>query len=177
MLNFLKVFTLFSVVTLSAPLWPLSVSDSMFLDQKSEVGPQPIKSITGKPLPVKSLTSKTLPGKKSVLPPDWARCPQYWPTALAVGWKRKDLKTLDMLMYRESRCQPGAYNKSDPVGGSRGILQINGFWHKILTQQRIMTLPEDLHDPKVNLRAALVIYNIQQNHDGKGWAPWASSLK
>lgn len=163
MLNFLKVFTLFSVVTLSAPLWSSSVSDSAFLGQKPEVDFQPVKN----------LTNKTLAAKKSVLPAKGARCPQYWQTALDVGWKRKDLKTLDMLMYRESRCQPGVHNESDPAGGSRGILQINGFWHKILVQERIINLPKDLYDPKVNLRAALVIYNIQQNHDGKGWAPWA----
>jgi len=109
----------------------------------------------------------------AVRPPSWAKCPDYWPLARKVGWKHGDMAILDKVMYKESRCLPEVFNGSDPVGGSRGLTQINGFWHKILRRADIMDSPRDLYDPEVNLRAALLIYTLQKETTGWGWSPWA----
>ncbi len=160
MVHLLRVFAMFAVGVLSAPLWGSSglkvvsgpatdhmVSEIKFVDQA--VSPGPISS------------------------PSWAKCPQHWETARLVGWKRKDMKILDRVMYRESRCLEKVHNPSDPMTGSRGLTQINGFWHKILRQHGIIGSAADLYDPETNLRAALLIHSIQAADTGWGWSPWA----
>ena len=107
--------------------------------------------------------------------PKSAKCPQFWGTALQVGWKWKDLTVLDKIMFRESRCSPTAFNSKDPSGGSRGLIQINGFWTPWLRQQGVLGRPEALFDPKVNLLAGLHIYHYGINRYGNGWGPWRSS--
>ena len=110
--------------------------------------------------------------------PKSAKCPQFWETAQKVGWKRKDLKTLDMIMFRESRCIPSAFNAKDPMGGSRGLVQINGFWTPWLHKQGVLSPPkasQGLFNPAINLLAALHIYNYGVDRYGEGWGPWRSS--
>ena len=107
--------------------------------------------------------------------PKSAKCPQYWETALSVGWKYKNLKTLDKIMFRESRCIPWAFNAKDPSGGSRGLVQINGFWTPWLKQQGVLSPPkasQGLFNPAINLLSALHIYNYGVDRYGDGWGPW-----
>jgi soluble lytic murein transglycosylase-like protein len=107
--------------------------------------------------------------------PKTAKCPQFWDTALQVGWKWKDLEKLDKIMYRESRCKPVAFNKKDPNGGSRGLVQINGFWTPWLKQRGVLSPPkasQGLFNPAINLLAALHIYNYGVDRYGEGWGPW-----
>lgn len=109
--------------------------------------------------------------------PKSAKCPQYWETALSVGWKYKNLKTLDKIMFRESRCIPSAFNAKDPSGGSRGLVQINGFWTPWLKQQGVLSPPkasQGLFNPAINLLSALHIYNYGVDRYGNGWGPWGT---
>ena len=109
--------------------------------------------------------------------PKSAKCPQFWETALKVGWKQKDLETLDMIMFRESRCIPSAFNATDPMGGSRGLVQINGFWTPWLHKQGVLKAPkapEGLFNPAVNLLSALHIYNYGVDRYNNGWGPWGT---
>jgi len=109
--------------------------------------------------------------------PKSAKCPQYWETALSVGWKYKNLKTLDKIMFRESRCIPWAFNAKDPSGGSRGLVQINGFWTPWLKQQGVLSPPkasQSLFNPTINLLSALHIYNYGVDRYGDGWGPWGT---
>ena len=109
--------------------------------------------------------------------PKSAKCPQYWETALSVGWKYKNLKTLDKIMFRESRCIPWAFNAKDPSGGSRGLVQINGFWTPWLKQQGVLSPPkasQSLFNPAINLLSALHIYNYGVDRYGDGWGPWGT---
>lgn len=109
--------------------------------------------------------------------PKSAKCPQYWETALSVGWKYKNLKTLDKIMFRESRCIPWAFNAKDPSGGSRGLVQINGFWTPWLKQQGVLSPPkasQSLFNPAINLLSALHIYNYGVDKYGDGWGPWGT---
>ena len=108
-------------------------------------------------------------------PPRSAKCPQYWQTALQVGWPKKQLATLDKIMFRDSRCNPLAFNSADPMGGSRGLVQINGFWTPWLKEQGVLSPPkasQGLFNPTVNLLSALHIYNYGVDRYGDGWGPW-----
>ena len=108
-------------------------------------------------------------------PPRSAKCPQYWQTALQVGWRKNQLATLDKIMFRESRCNPLAFNPEDPMGGSRGLVQINGFWTPWLKEQGVLSPPkasQGLFNPTVNLLSALHIYNYGVDRYGDGWGPW-----
>ena len=104
--------------------------------------------------------------------PASALCPQWWQTAVDVGWRKSLLPTLDYLMWRESRCLPDQHNTKDPVGGSRGLVQVNGFWTPWLVSKGIVKRSEGLFGPKRNLRAALAIYNYADARYDNGFGPW-----
>ena len=101
-----------------------------------------------------------------------ARCPQWWQTAVDAGWRQSQLPTLDYLMWRESRCNAGVHNTDDPMGGSRGLVQINGFWTPWLASKGIVKRSEGLFGPYRNLRAALAIYNYADARYDNGFGPW-----
>lgn len=101
-----------------------------------------------------------------------ARCPQWWQTAVDAGWRQSLLPTLDYLMWRESRCLPNQHNLKDPMGGSRGLVQINGFWTPWLASRGIVRRSEGLFSPYPNLRSALAIYNYADGRYGNGFGPW-----
>ena len=101
-----------------------------------------------------------------------ARCPQWWQLAVDAGWRQSLLPTLDYLMWRESRCDPASHNTDDPMGGSRGLVQINGFWTPWLADRGIVRRSAGLFDPYRNLRAALAIYNYSEDRNDNGFAPW-----
>jgi hypothetical protein len=104
--------------------------------------------------------------------PASALCPQWWQTAVDVGWRESLLPTLDYLMWRESRCLPDQHNTKDPVGGSRGLVQVNGFWTPWLASKGIVKRSEGLFGPRRNLRAALAIYNYADARYDNGFGPW-----
>jgi len=102
-----------------------------------------------------------------------AKCPQWWHLAIEQGWSKQQLPKLDKVMYRESRCDLYAINHKDPMKGSWGLMQVNGFWVKYLSSRGILERLEDLQDPSINLRSALSIYNYAHTKHGNGWGPWA----
>jgi Transglycosylase SLT domain len=62
------------------------------------------------------------------------------------------------IMYRESRCDPNAYNPS----GARGLMQIMPFW-----ADDCGGWPNRLFRPRFNLRCARHVYEVQ------GWHAWS----
>jgi len=112
----------------------------------------------------------------------YGRCGEYHDLAIKVGWTEKQWSKLSFVMNRESRCNTLSFNKTDPNGGSRGLIQINGYWCKKnqynpsgwLQAQGILNTCEDLFIPEVNLRAGLAMWNYSQQHNGCGWRPWAT---
>lgn len=104
--------------------------------------------------------------------PGWALCPQWWSTARQVGWHTREIWMLDFVMWRESRCKPHVHNPDDPMSGSYGLTQVNGGWSRWLRERGVLNKRADLYNPKVNLLAALHIYNYAQDRYGKGWNPW-----
>lgn len=86
--------------------------------------------------------------------PGWAKCPQWWDVARAVGWPEDQLPTMDRVMKCESGCQPKAYNRS----GASGLMQVLRSW---------FGPDEDPFDPTTNLTVALRVL------DRQGWRAWS----
>lgn len=112
------------------------------------------------------------------------KCGEWHDLAMAVGWPAEEWPTLSYVLYRESRCNIDSWNKTDPHSGSRGLMQINGFWCRpnrydpngFLQSVGVLNNCEDLFDPVTNLRAGLAIWTYGENKHGCGWrGPWATS--
>lgn len=113
----------------------------------------------------------------------YGKCGEWLELALMVGWPIEEWPTLSYVLYRESRCNIGSHNKTDPMSGSRGLMQINGYWCKPtkyskagwLQDQGILSKCDDLYDPVINLRAGLAIWMYGEAKHGCGWkGPWAT---
>jgi len=102
-----------------------------------------------------------------------AKAPQWWALARQVGWTEDAMRTLDYVIHRESRAQSRAFNRQDPNGGSRCLLQLNGSWTGWLRDKGIITKPADLFNPATCLTAGLAIYQYGVDRYGFGWGPWA----
>ena len=131
-----------------------------------------ISIVTGGLVPPVSIAQAKHDRMHPVEVPASALCPQWWQTAVDVGWRESLLPTLDYLMWRESRSLPDQHNKKDPVGGSRGPVQVNGFWTAWLASKGIVKRSEGLFRPSRNLRAALAIYNYADARYDNGFGPW-----
>jgi hypothetical protein len=117
-----------------------------------------------------SSTSSTI-----YIDPYTSACEQFSALAVNLGWPADQRTVLESVMFRESRCIPNAVNSKDPNGGSRGLMQINGFWTPWLIGAGIITSAENLLQADVNLRAALAIYNYGVDKHGYGWGPWSAT--
>jgi len=107
--------------------------------------------------------------------PYTSACEQFSALAVNLGWPADQRTVLESIMFRESRCIPNSVNTKDPNGGSRGLMQINGFWTPWLKDAGIITKAENLLQAEVNLRAALAIYNYGIERHGYGWGPWSAT--
>jgi uncharacterized protein YqcC (DUF446 family) len=117
-----------------------------------------------------SSTSSTI-----FIDPYSSACEQFSALAINLGWPADQRTVLESVMWRESNCTPNAYNSKDPNGGSRGLMQINGFWTPWLTERGIITKAENLLQAQTNLIAALAIYNYGVERYGHGWGPWSAT--
>jgi hypothetical protein len=106
--------------------------------------------------------------------PYTSACEQFSALAVNLGWPADQRTVLESIMWRESNCTPNAVNRKDPFGGSRGLLQINGSWHKWLIGKGIITNKKDLLQAETNLLAGLEIYNYGVERYGFGWGPWGT---
>ena len=103
-------------------------------------------------------------------------CQTVFDMAQHVGWAEQDLTQLVAIAYRESRCNPKAFNPTDPNGGSAGVMQINYFWCKpssyyangYLQAYGLLRTCDDLFDLEDNLRSALAIFRYSN-----GWRAWS----
>jgi hypothetical protein len=104
-----------------------------------------------------------------------SECEAALQIALDVGWPADQMATLARVLWRESRCSFGpVLNPDDPMGGSYGLMQINGFWCTPssswpvgwLQAKKIVMTCVDLYGAEANLRAGLAIWR------NSGWHPW-----
>jgi len=127
----------------------------------------------GRPVDIPSTTS-TVPVTTPITQPD--ACQTVFDMAQHVGWAEQDLTQLVAIAYRESRCNPAAFNPTDPNGGSAGVMQINYFWCKpssyyangYLQAYGLLLKCDDLFDLENNLRSALAIFRYSN-----GWRAWS----
>ena len=127
----------------------------------------------GRPVDIPSTTS-TVPVTTPITQPD--ACQTVFDMARHVGWAEQDLTQLVAVAYRESRCNPAAFNANDPNGGSAGVMQINYFWCKpssyyangYLQAYGLLRTCDDLFDLEDNLRSALAIFRYSN-----GWRAWS----
>ena len=120
--------------------------------------------------PATTTTSSTL-----YIDPYASACEQFSALAINLGWPIDERTVLESVMFRESTCTPNAVNSTDPNGGSRGLMQINGFWTPWLKQRGIINNVDDLLQAQTNLLAALAIYNYGVERHGYGWGPWSAT--
>ena len=96
------------------------------------------------------------------------KCGVWFPLAISQGWPDNPiiLKTLDRIMWRESRCTPLADS-----GPDHGLTQINQIHTKWLGQ--LGWSHEDMKDPTANLRFAWLLYSGREANGQCGWTPWS----
>lgn len=130
----------------------------------------PLKPISVKPYLIKATTTTS---STVYIDPHTTACEQFSALAINLGWPADQRTVLESIMKRESNCTPNAINRKDPYGGSRGLLQINGSWHKWLIGKGIITNKRNLLHAETNLLAGLEIYNYGVERYGFGWGPWS----
>ena len=85
------------------------------------------------------------------------RCPEWEDELRARGFP---VELFSYIMWRESRCNPDAHNKTLNRDGSqdRGLLQINSTW-KTVTRNICGTGMNGLFSPDCNLKVAKYLYD------------------
>jgi len=100
-------------------------------------------------------------------------CAEWAGLAFDVGWPKGEIPRLLRIMFRESRCLPGACSVSDSGRVCRdwGLMQINEYsWRRsVVGQGYVMS---DMWVPEHNLRFALWVFNYSLERNGDGWLPW-----
>jgi len=110
-------------------------------------------------------------------------CPEAVAVARKIGWPLELLERLDQITWRESRCDPLAWNRDDPGTGSRGLMQINSEpWCRksrynphpagYLGNLGVLETCDDLFIPEVNMTAALHLCWYSITRHGHCWHPW-----
>ena len=149
---------------------------SVFVFHKPSA-PTPAEKVIRYEYTADAVSIPAIPSTTATTQPDAPKtlCEQVFDTAKAIGWPADQLGMVVAIAQRESRCQPDAFNASDPNGGSYGIMQANGYWcqpsrywpNGYLQAYGLLTKCTDLYDRETNLRAALAIYRYSN-----GWRAW-----
>ena len=156
---FISVISIFILTPLPAPT-------------ADDLAPAPITVWQG--LEPASPTPPTTVVTTPITQPD--ACQTVFNMARHVGWAEQDLTQLVAIAYRESRCNPAAFNPTDPNGGSAGVMQNNYLWCKpssyytngYLQTYGLLRTCNDLFDLEDNLRSALAIFRYSN-----GWRAWS----
>lgn len=162
----------------SVPVLPPVVSIDPTLPNLSTLSPRTAAPTAVTVSSATTRSARVTPARRPVVaPPSWARCPQWWKTAQRAGWPVDELGHLDYVMWRESRCVPTASN--DVGFGHTGLVQISTAHLSTpryaqlcaATLGRICTR-SDLLRPRLNLRAARLLFLTAERWFGCGWQPW-----
>lgn len=91
--------------------------------------------------------------------PMGSKCPEWYDNALAAGFTFQQWRTVDRIMWRESRCQQGAHN----AAGANGLMQVMAMW-----ADDCGTTVKGLREGNTNLRCAKHVLDVQ------GWEAWTT---
>ena len=99
-------------------------------------------------------------------------CQEWVPDAIQAGWPadRQTIETLMSMIWRESRCQPDAWN-----GHDAGLTQINQIHSKWIAELGYGTHPDAMFNPLLNLEFAWKLYSSREAAGKCGWKPWSIS--
>ena len=148
--------------------WALSGLACLTLLWDAHKAPDSLPKITGQQtITLTSIVPTTpAPATTTTVPKG---CAEYVADAITAGWPADQAPVLARVMFRESRCNPMAWNGADSNGGSRGLLQINGIHEAWLIKAGIITKLDDLFYPDVNIRAGVHLYRMV------GISAWAAT--
>ena len=142
------------------------------------LAPGPVNSESGQPSRTIELApyliEPTTTTSSTLFIDPYATAPeQFAALAVNLGWPVNEYKTLVKVIKRESNGIAIAHNTKDPMSGSYGLMQINGFWcrgaNSYLQKAGLITSCKMLLDPQTNLRAGLIIFTRS------GWSPWRTA--
>jgi len=111
--------------------------------------------------------------------PAGSKCPQWYGPARLAGWPASDWERLDVVIWRESRCDPGVYNGKGR-DDSRGLLQINtkpGSGNRPFVGPLVGNDWDSLYDPATNLWVGRRMYDYWQANSWSkrcGWWGWST---
>lgn len=174
---FLYISTALAVfaTTLGPPEAPADAWPQMVREQKTGAETEKLASTAGavQNTPAQAEVQTAPKGTTASLAisgytPRHSACAEILSAARDVGWPAWALSHLEPLMWRESRCQNGARNENANGTIDRGALQINSAHIKMLRAKKVLTDLDELHDPHVNMRAALALYRFF----GNSFCPW-----
>jgi hypothetical protein len=154
------------IASLITALWGFTLA----LGPVNSKSGQPSRTIDVRPYLIEPPTTTT----STLFVDPYATAPeQFAALAVNLGWPVSEYATLVKVIKRESNGTPLAHNEDDPMTGSYGLMQINGFWCKgensFLQKAGLLTSCEMLLDPQINLRAGLIIFTRS------GWSPWRTA--
>jgi hypothetical protein len=86
-------------------------------------------------------------------------CAEWVGTSRVAGFSDDELPIVQTLMWRESRCDPGAHNAS----GASGLMQVMPMW-----ADDCGGTPAQLLEPQFNLTCARHVFEVQ------GWQAWST---
>jgi len=129
------------------------------------VVPLTIPTTTGAPTTTQAPTTTIA----ALVGPD-TPCQEWVPEAIAAGWPadRQTLETLMSVIWRESRCQPDAWN-----GHDAGLTQINQIHAAWIEDLGLGEHPQAMFNPLLNLEFAWKLYSSREQAGKCGWTPWS----
>jgi hypothetical protein len=111
--------------------------------------------------------------------PAGSKCPEWYGPARLAGWPASDWERLDVVIWRESRCDPGVYNGKGR-DDSRGLLQINtkaGSGNRPFIGPLVGNDWDSLFDPATNLWVGRRMFEYWQANSWSkrcGWWGWST---
>jgi hypothetical protein len=103
-----------------------------------------------------------------------SRCSEHRQAALNAGWSPAQWERLSLIIWRESRCQPTAYNGRGR-DDSYGLMQLNMRAHRSWVGPLVGWDFTKLYQPETNLRVARQLYDRARRMFGCGWQPWRTT--
>lgn len=90
----------------------------------------------------------------------FGKCGQWYVTARLAGWPADQWPTISKVMWRESRCDPNAWN-----GHDAGLMQINRIHTRYIADMGLVW-PDAMFNAYKNLLYARTLW------ERAGWEPW-----
>ena len=94
-------------------------------------------------------------------------CQYTLDVAFSVGWPKSELRELERIIWRESRCQRLAKNRNRNGTLDRGVTQLNDVNIPYLLANGAISHPHHLFRLEANLKAALAVW-----HRDDGFCSW-----